>query len=69
MAAGGGCIDFMFLGPPYPAAGSATAKLLDEPTIVPVILLHFPIEETQAKSRRLTDFEIIEMKIHIRMSY
>ena len=25
MAAKGGCIDFMFFGPPYPAAGSATA--------------------------------------------
>ena len=24
MAAKGGCIDFMFLGPPYPATGSAT---------------------------------------------
>ena len=27
MAAKGGCIDFMFLGPPYPAAGSATGLL------------------------------------------
>ena len=26
MAAKGGSIDFMFLAPPYPAAGSATAK-------------------------------------------
>ena len=26
MAADGGCIDFMFLDPPYPAAGSATER-------------------------------------------
>ena len=26
MAAKGCCIDFMFLAPPYPAAGSATGK-------------------------------------------
>ena len=36
MAAKGGRIDFMFLGPPYPAAGSATADPTHQPTQPPI---------------------------------